>query len=239
MAKGNASCPTGCPAAAAQPLVSPLSASCAFAASSGLQPPHAQPTSSTSRPHPSSLTLPDRVGQTPELPSNSDPQVDQLVGQPLPMFPSTLIPQLLPPTPPSVNPAPLGSFLQQVTPHCSSSVSEAPHKSSVPEREQLKGEGLTDCNQTVMSNIRPTVEKPIPINVTEKDQNTSASVATEYTDGKESDASVEIVEPSNQKVINVDDSDREELIEIEPPQESISRESSTAGTKTSQQNEER
>lgn len=103
----------------------------------------------------------------------------------------------------------------------------------------MKGEGLTDCDKTVMSNIRPTVEKPIPINDTEKDENSSAPVATEYTDGKESDASVEIVEPSNQKVINVDDSDREELIEIEPPRESISRESSTAGAKTSQQNEER
>lgn len=154
------------------------------------------------------------------------------------MFAPTLIPPLLLPKPPCVDPAPLGSFLPQATVHCSPSVTEATRKSFVPEQEQLKGEELTDCGETAMSNIRPTVEKPIPLNVTKKDQNTSASVATEDNDGKESDASVEIVEPRNQKVINVDSSDREELIVVEPPQESISRESSATGTKTSQQNEE-
>lgn len=223
MAEGNASSSAGRPAAP----VSPLAASCAFAASSGLQPPHAHPASSASQPHPSSLPLPDRVGQTPERPSNADPQVEQLVGQPLPMFPSTLIPPLLLPTPPFVNPAPLGSFLQQATPHCSSSVSEATCKSPVPEEEQVKEEALTDCDKPVMSNT-------ISINVTEKDLEPSASVATEYNDGKESAASVETVEPSKQKVVN--DWDREELIVMEPPQESISRDSSTAGTL---QNEER
>lgn len=231
MAKGKASSATGCPAAAAQPPLSPLSASCAIAASSGLQPPHAQPTSSTSQPSPSSLPLPDGVGQTPKLASDSDPRVELLVGQPLPMFPSTLIPPLLLPTPPSENPAPLDSFSQQ-TPRCSSSA-------SAPGQEQLEGEGLTDCHKTVMSNARPTVEKPFPINVTEEDQNTSACVATEYNDGMESDASVEIVEPSSQRVMNLSDSDRGELIVIEPSRESISRESSTAGMKMSQQKEER
>lgn len=93
----------------------------------------------------------------------------------------------------------------------------------------MKEEALTDCDKPVMSNT-------ISINVTEKDLDPSASVATEYNDGKESAASVETVEPSKQKVVNVDDWDREELIVMEPPQESISRDSSTAGTP---QNEER
>lgn len=204
------------------------------AVASGLQPPRAHPTPSTSQPHPSSLTLPDRVGQTPQLLSNSDPQVEQLVGQPLPMFPPNLIPPLLLPAPPSLNPAPLASFLQKATPHGSVSVSEATRKSSVPEQEQLKveeEEGLTDCDKTAMSNIRPTVEKPIPMNVSEKDQKSPASVATEHSDGKESAASAEVAEPPNQKVINVDESDREEPIVIEAPQASVS----TAAT----QNEER
>uniref|UniRef100_H3CDE2 C2H2-type domain-containing protein n=1 Tax=Tetraodon nigroviridis TaxID=99883 RepID=H3CDE2_TETNG len=226
---GGSSSSTGCPAAAAQPQVSPLSAS------SGLQPPHAHPTPFTSQPHPShpSTTLPDRLAQTPELPSESEPRVGPFVGQPLPMFPSTLIPPLLlllpAPPPPPQNPAPLGSFLQQATPRCSSSVSEATRASSVPEQERLCGEVLPDRDQTVMSNIRPPTEKGVAVNVTEKDQNTSASVATRNSDGKESDASVEVVEPPIQTVINLDDSDTEELVVVEPPRGSISRESSTGG----------
>lgn len=183
------------------------------------------------------------MAQPPDLSSKSesksDPRVEQLVGQPLPTFPPTLIPPLLLcPAPSSANPAPLGSFLQQATPHCSSSASEATRTLSVPKQEQLKGEGegLPVYDQTVMSHIRPTVEKPTPVNVTAKDQNPSASVAAENHDGDESDASVEVVEAPKQTVINIDDSDGEELIVLEPPQESISGESSTAGPR---QNEER
>ncbi|CAF91116.1 unnamed protein product [Tetraodon nigroviridis] len=181
--QGGSSSSTGCPAAAAQPQVSPLSAS------SGLQPPHAHPTPFTSQPHPShpSTTLPDRLAQTPELPSESEPRV--------------------------------GPFV----------VSEATRASSVPEQERLCGEVLPDRDQTVMSNIRPPTEKGVAVNVTEKDQNTSASVATRNSDGKESDASVEVVEPPIQTVINLDDSDTEELVVVEPPRGSISRESSTGG----------
>lgn len=146
--------------------------------------------------------------------------MEQLVGQPLPMCPSVLIPLQLPP--PSVNPV-------QLNPN---------HKSSVPEQEQLEGEGLGDRYKTVTSNIRPAVEKAIPSIIPEKDQKTPVPVATEYNDGTESDASVEIVEPSNQRVINVDDWDGEELMVMEP-QGSISRGRSSAGTETSQQKEER
>lgn len=194
-----------------------------------LQKKNVQPTSSSSPTQPSSFTPTDGVGQT--LPSNCDPHREQPVGQPLLVFPSTVIPPLLLPSPLSMNPAPLGRFLQQATPHCSLSVSEATCNSSVPEQEPLKGEGFKSCDKTV----RSTVEKPIPTNATEKDQKASA----EYNDGKEGDASVEIVESSNQKVISIHGSDREKIIVIEPPQEPVSREGSTAGTETSQQNEER
>lgn len=106
-------------------------------------------------------------------------------------------------------------------------MSEATRASSVPEQERLCGEVLPDRDQTVMSNIRPPAEKGVAVNVTEKDQNTS--VATRNSDGKESDASVEVVEPPIQTVINLDDSDTEELVVVEPPRGSISRESSTGG----------
>lgn len=86
----------------------------------------------------------------------------------------------------------------------------------------------------MVSNIGQTEEKPIPVNVSEKDQNTSASVATDYDYGNESDGSVEIVEPLKQEVIDVDESDKEELGVTEPPQES-----SAACTQTSLQKEDR
>lgn len=213
MAKGNANSSPGCPAAAAPPPASPLSAS------SGLQPPHARPASSSSQPRPSSLTPPDRVGQAPE--PNSEPRVEQLVGQPLTVCPSALVPLLLL-HPPSVDP---------VQPN-------ANHKSSVPEQEQWEGEGLADCNKTVASDIRPTAEKAVRNIIPEKDPNTPVPAATECKDGTESEASVEIVEPLNQEVINVDDWDSEELVVIEP-QESISRDWSSAGNETSRQKEDR
>lgn len=97
---------------------------------------------------------------------------------------------------------------------------------------------MGDRYKAVTSNIRPAVEKAIPSIIPEKDQKTPVPVATEYNDGTESDASVEIVEPSNQRVINVDDWDGEELMVMEP-QGSISRGRSSAGTETSQHKEER
>lgn len=104
--------------------------------------------------------------------------------------------------------------------------------SSVPDQERSKVEALTGCSKTVASNIGQTVKKPVTVNVSEK-QNTSATVATHYNDGNESDGSVKIVEPSNQEVISVDDSDVEQPGVTEPPQES-----SSTGTQTLPQNEE-
>lgn len=105
--------------------------------------------------------------------------------------------------------------------------------SSVPDQERPKVEVLTGCSKTVASDIGQTVKKPVTVNVSEKHQNTSAPVATHYNDGNESDDSVEIVEPSNQEVINVDDSDVERPGVMEPP-----RESSSTGTQTLPQNKD-
>lgn len=88
-------------------------------------------------------------------------------------------------------------------------------------------EVLTGRSKTVASNIGQTVKKPVTVNVSEKHPNTSATVATHSNDGNESDGSVEIVDPSNQKVINVDDSDVEQPGVTEPP-----REWSSTGTQT-------
>ncbi|TWW68702.1 Zinc finger protein 106 [Takifugu flavidus] len=100
-------------------------------------------------------------------------------------------------------------------------------------RERSKVEVLTGCSKTVASNVGQTVKKPVTVNVSEKHQNTSATVATHYNDGNESDGSVEIVEPSNQEVISVDDSDVEQPGVTEPPQGS-----SSTGTQMLPQNEE-
>lgn len=56
-------------------------------------------------------------------------------------------------------------------------------------------------------------------------------MATDDNDGNESDGSVEIVKPSKQEVINVDDSDGQQLAVMEPPWES-----SSTGTQTLPQN---
>lgn len=105
--------------------------------------------------------------------------------------------------------------------------------SSVPDQERLKVEVLTGCSKTVASDIGQTVKRPVTVNVSEKHQNTSVTVAMLNNDGNESDGSVEIVEPSNQEVIDVDDSDMERPGVTEPP-----RESSSTGTQTLLQNKE-
>lgn len=96
--------------------------------------------------------------------------------------------------------------------------------SSLPQ-ERSKVEVLT-------GNIGQTVKKPVTVDVSEKHQSTSATVATRSNDGNESEGSVEIVERSN-RVINVDDSDVEQPGVTEPP-----RESSSTGTQTLPQNKE-
>ncbi|XP_056872114.1 zinc finger protein 106 isoform X1 [Takifugu flavidus] len=145
-----------------------------------------------------------------------------------------LQPPLADPTFPTGQPhptsAPSGSSLQRWS---SSFVGVAGLHSSAPDQERSKVEVLTGCSKTVASNVGQTVKKPVTVNVSEKHQNTSATVATHYNDGNESDGSVEIVEPSNQEVISVDDSDVEQPGVTEPPQGS-----SSTGTQMLPQNEE-
>lgn len=155
------------------------------------------------------------------------------VGQPVPAIASASLPSLLL-TSPSVCPGPLGSSLQRLSPNCSSAAGEATLNSTVPEKQQSKGEESTDCDKAVVSNIGPTEEEAIPANVSENNQSTSASVAADYNYGNESDGSIEIVEPSKQEVIDVDDSDKEELSVSQPCQQS-----SAACTQTLLQKEDR
>ncbi|CAK6979215.1 zinc finger protein 106 [Scomber scombrus] len=97
--------------------------------------------------------------------------------------------------------------------------------------EQVKGKQLTAVKST---------------SAPEKDKNASAA-ASDDDGGNESDNSVEMVEPSNLVVIDIDESDKEDSPETvsnvtvhqEPLQKSVSVEFSSANTQTLQQNVER
>ncbi|XP_054474916.1 zinc finger protein 106 [Anoplopoma fimbria] len=84
----------------------------------------------------------------------------------------------------------------------------------------------------------PAAEKPVSSVVPQRGQITS-SAAPDDDGGNESDASVEMVEPRNLVVIDIDESDNEDApnvpIHQEPPQKSVSVEFNSSSTQTFQQ----
>lgn len=174
------------------------------------------------------------------------------MNQPVPLFPSDLFPSLLLTSPRLAAPTASVSSPKQLKAECSTSVNASP-ESPARQQEQVTREGLKDCVKTVRlvreeadsdsegGNTGPAAEKPVSAFVPERDQNASAA-ATGDDGGDESDDSVEMMEPSNLMVINIDESDIEETVSNvpvhqEPPQKSVSVEFSSASTQTSQQNE--
>ncbi|KAI3364223.1 hypothetical protein L3Q82_011026 [Scortum barcoo] len=247
------------PAAAstASVLLSPLPSSSAFSIPSSRQSPPTNSASTLSQLHVSPLTLPNmpvksEICQPPTVPSNPDtPQVP--VNPPVHLFPSDLLPSLLLTQPGLAASTTAVTSVKQIRAECSTSVSTPPGSSvSV---------GLKDCVETVRlateeaqpsdsdseeemgGNLcsEPAAKNPTYIFVSETDQNASAAAPDDNT-GSESDNSVEMMEPSNVVVIDIDESDNDEAfsnvpVRQESPQRSVSVEFSSAGTQTSQNND--
>ncbi len=93
----------------------------------------------------------------------------------------------------------------------------------------------------VVMSHSPAAEKNVSASVPESEQNAAASESDDG--GNESDDSVEVMEPSNPVVIDINESDNEEAVSTvplqqEPPQKSVNVEFSSAGTQTFQQPED-
>ena len=176
------------------------------------------------------------------------PQVP--VNQPVTLFPHDLLPSLLLTSSHLAAPTTPVTSLNQLKTISSLSASPSP-ESSVRQQEQVTRErwkdSLTkvrlagdeadsDSEEETGGNLGPTTEKPVSTLVPESEaQNDGA--------GNESDDSVEMVEPSNLEIIDIDESDNEETVSIvpvqrEPPQKSVSVEFSAVSTQTLQQKED-
>ncbi|XP_044025924.1 zinc finger protein 106 [Siniperca chuatsi] len=239
-----ASTPSAGAAAAVQPRLSPLPSSSAFPISSSQQSPPTNPASSIGQPHLTPLAMPkmpvkQEICQRPTVSCNPDtPQVP--VSQAVPLFPSDFLPSLLVTSPCLAAPTTAVASLKQLKTACSTSANTNPSpESSARQQEQMTREGLKDCVKTGRS-AREEAESD---SEEETGGNLGKQPAAEKLDGgNESDDSVEMMEPSNLVVIDIDESDNEETVSNVPvhqvpPQKSVSVEFSSASTQTFQQNE--
>nr|XP_046228993.1 zinc finger protein 106 isoform X2 [Scatophagus argus] len=236
-------------AAATQPTHSSLPSSTAFPTSSSHQQPPTNSAFSISQPHPTPHALPtmslEREVSQPSTVSCNPKAPEVPVNQPVPLFPSNLLPSLLFISPSLANPTSLKQPPTQAT-TSASTFSESPAK-----QEQVTREVLKDCVKTVSSvkeeantdwaggNLRPAAEKPASILVHEKDQKASAT-AIDHDREYESDDSVKVIEPSSPVVIDIDESDDEETITDvcrEAPQKSVNVEVSTASAQALRRND--
>ncbi|XP_076612027.1 zinc finger protein 106-like isoform X2 [Chaetodon auriga] len=236
-------------AAAMQPRLSPLPSSSAFPTSSSQQAPPTNPASSISQPHPTPVALPtmsvkQEICQLPAVSCSPD-TAEVPVNPPVPLFPSDLLPSLLLPLPCLATPTAAVSSVKQLKAVRSASENPSP-ESPARQLEQATKDGLKDYVRTEMlaseetgGNLALAAEKPASTFDTERDQNVSAA-APDDDGGNESDESVKMMEPSNLDVIDVDESDHEEIVanvpvHQEPSQKSVSMEFSSASTQTFQQ----
>ncbi|XP_070843126.1 zinc finger protein 106 [Chaetodon trifascialis] len=244
-------------AAAMQPRLSPLPSSSAFPTSSSPQTPPTNPASSVSQPHPTPVSLPaipvkQGISQSPAVSCSPD-TAEVPANPPVPLFPPDLLPPLLLPLPCLAAPTAAVSSLKQLKAVCSASENPSP-ESPARQLEQVTKDDSKDYEKTAMiaseeadgdseeetgGNPVLAAEKPASTLVPERDQNASAA-APDDNGGNKSDNSVEMMEPSNQDVIDVDESDNEEIVanvpvHQEPPQKSASEEFSSASTQTFQQ----
>lgn len=107
-------------------------------------------------------------------------------------------------------------------------------KDSVTKVRLARDKADSDTEEEMGGNLGPTTDKPTLVPESEP-QNDSA--------GNESDDSVEMMEPSNLEIIDIDESDNEETVssvpvQREPPEKSVSVEFSAVSTQTFQQNED-
>ncbi|XP_073348470.1 zinc finger protein 106 [Pagrus major] len=238
-------------AAAVQPRLSPRPSFSAFPSSSSQHSPSTNPASSINQPHPTPLALPTMpVKQEPQTVS-CNPDTSQVpVNQPVTLFPHALLPSLLLTSSHLAAPTTTVTSLKQLKTISSLSVSPSP-ESSVRQQEQVTRERFKDSVTTVKlardeadsdSEEEPTTEKPVSTLVPERDQNAFAAAQKDGA-GNESDDSVEMMEPYNLEIIDIDESDNEETVsnvpvQREPPQKSVSVEFNAMSTQTLQQNED-
>ncbi|KAM8726084.1 zinc finger protein 106 isoform 3-T3 [Acanthopagrus schlegelii] len=241
-------------AADVQSRLSPLPSFCAFPCPVSASSQHSSSTnqaSSISQPHPAPLSLPTMPLKQELQTVSCNPDKPQVpVNQPVTLFPHDLLPSLLLTSSHLAAPTTPVSSLNQLKTISSLSASPSP-ESSVRQQEQVTRErwkdSLTkvrlagdeadsDSEEETGGNLGPTTEKPVSTLVPESEaQNDGA--------GNESDDSVEMVEPSNLEIIDIDESDNEETVSIvpvqrEPPQKSVSVEFSAVSTQTLQQKED-
>uniref|UniRef100_UPI0037E8FD25 zinc finger protein 106 isoform X2 n=1 Tax=Semicossyphus pulcher TaxID=241346 RepID=UPI0037E8FD25 len=231
----------GAAAAVVQPQLSPLPSPGAFPTASFQQPPPTNSASSIIQPHTSPLNLPavPLKQEMSQLPTVSNPDAPQVpVTPPGALFPSNLLPSLLLTSPHLAAPTSSVSSFTQLRTESSTSAITSP-KSSAGLQEQVAREGLKDCVQTVRLVSEDEQEVDSEEEILTAVESVPAVTLVED-GGDESDDSVEMMKPSNMVVIDIDESDNEEVVSKapvhkEPPQKSVSVEFSSAGTKTSQQ----
>lgn len=230
------------PAAAALPRLSPLPSSSTFSISSSRQSPPTNSASTISQLHVSPLTLPNMPVKS-EIcqPHASNPDTPQVpVNPPVHLFPPNLLPSLLLTQPGLAAPTTAVTSVKQIRAECSTSVNAPPESSvSVVLKDRVETHSASGSVSETGANLysKPAAEKPTSIFVSGMDR--KASAAAPDNNGNESDGSVEMMEPSNVVVIDIDESDNEEAVSSVPvrqesPQSSVCVEFSSAGTQTSQ-----
>ncbi|KAM3602873.1 uncharacterized protein V6R79_012348 [Siganus canaliculatus] len=197
--------------------------------------------SSIGNPQPTSLhplPLKQEPCQPPAVPSN--PDVPQLpLNHPFTPLPSNSTTILT--SSPSAAPSPAAPSLNTLA--NPSSVSVVREESAKPARS-VTAEVISDSDEETGGGgggggSRLAAEKPISSSVLDEAKNAPAE-APPGDGGNESDDSVKVTEPSNQEVINLDESDSEENVaqvpfSQEPPQKSVKVEFCDAGTTMVQQ----
>ena len=232
-----------------QPRLSPLPPFSAFPSSSSQHSSSTNPASSISQPHPAPLALPTMPVKQEQQTVSCNPDTPQVpVNQPVTLFPHDLLPSLLLTSSHLAAPTTSVTSLKQLKTISSLSASPSP-ESSVRQQEQVTRERWkdsvtkvrlardkadSDTEEEMGGNLGPTTDKPTLVPESEP-QNDSA--------GNESDDSVEMMEPSNLEIIDIDESDNEETVssvpvQREPPEKSVSVEFSAVSTQTFQQNED-
>ncbi|XP_018550495.1 LOW QUALITY PROTEIN: uncharacterized protein znf106b [Lates calcarifer] len=230
-----------------QPRHSPLPSTSAFTTSSSQQTPATSSSpSSITQPLPTPLALPavsvkNEICHPPTAGQTDTPHVP--LNQPVPLFPSTLLPPLL------LGPTHLAAPAATAVAASTSVNALLPPELCATQQVQEKKETLKGC---VKEEARPVesdsaeetgrnlgkkqakgresaAEKSVP----ERDQKVSAAAPD---DEDESDDSLEMMEPSNQEIIDIDESDNEDS--PEPPQKSVRVEFSSASTQTFQKKED-
>lgn len=236
-----------------QPRLSPLPSSSAFPSA----PPSRQPSPTNTPPSISPLALqtipvmqdisqPSTSGQAIQFVScNSDTHP---VKSPVSLLPSDFLP------PHSASPPMAVPSFKQPATECSTSANTNHFPKSSLRQESVRlvrqEEEKVDDSDSVeeigdvvciepIKKKQPAAEKPISTPVPKKDLNTS--VVIDNDGGNESDASLKLIDPPVPVVINIDESDCEEVqnvpVQPEPPQSSVSVEVSCSGTQTIQQKE--